>query len=118
MNVDCVVKIYPFSLMIGTNFQNKIVDIDGTKVKLQIWDTAGQERFRSVTHAYYRDAHGMSDDRTNKRLQVRNSAVCFRLENNFCLGMRLTFTYFESNRRPISISNWVQCEACFIACFS
>lgn len=29
-----------------------------TKVKLQIWDTAGQERFRSVTHAYYRDAHG------------------------------------------------------------
>ncbi len=32
--------------------------MDGTKVKLQIWDTAGQERFRSVTHAYYRDAHG------------------------------------------------------------
>lgn len=26
----------------------------------QIWDTAGQERFRSVTHAYYRDAHGKS----------------------------------------------------------
>jgi GTPase SAR1 family protein len=26
---------------------------------LQIWDTAGQERFRSVTHAYYRDAHGI-----------------------------------------------------------
>ncbi|NWU64404.1 RAB37 protein, partial [Pterocles burchelli] len=23
-----------------------------------IWDTAGQERFRSVTHAYYRDAQG------------------------------------------------------------
>lgn len=23
-----------------------------------MWDTAGQERFRSVTHAYYRDAHG------------------------------------------------------------
>ncbi|XP_024408985.1 ras-related protein Rab-26 isoform X4 [Desmodus rotundus] len=29
------------------------------KVKLQIWDTAGQERFRSVTHAYYRDAHAL-----------------------------------------------------------
>ena len=27
-------------------------------VLLQIWDTAGQERFRSVTHAYYRDANG------------------------------------------------------------
>lgn len=28
----------------------------------QIWDTAGQERFRSVTHAYYRDAHGKPTD--------------------------------------------------------
>lgn len=27
----------------------------------QIWDTAGQERFRSVTHAYYRDANGRFD---------------------------------------------------------
>ncbi|KAJ7306096.1 hypothetical protein JRQ81_010462 [Phrynocephalus forsythii] len=25
----------------------------------KIWDTAGQERFRSVTHAYYRDAHAL-----------------------------------------------------------
>ncbi|GAA6097590.1 ras-related protein Rab-26-like [Tachysurus ichikawai] len=38
---------------------NKVLDIDGVKVKLQIWDTAGQERFRSVTHAYYRDAHAL-----------------------------------------------------------
>ncbi|KAG7258327.1 hypothetical protein CRUP_022930 [Coryphaenoides rupestris] len=37
---------------------NKVLDVDRVKVKLQIWDTAGQERFRSVTHAYYRDAHG------------------------------------------------------------
>ena len=35
-----------------------MVMVDDTKIKLQIWDTAGQERFRSVTHAYYRDAHG------------------------------------------------------------
>ncbi|XP_065776331.1 ras-related protein Rab-26 isoform X5 [Muntiacus reevesi] len=40
-------------------FKNKVVDVDGMKVKLQIWDTAGQERFRSVTHAYYRDAHAL-----------------------------------------------------------
>ncbi|XP_036370243.1 ras-related protein Rab-37-like isoform X5 [Octopus sinensis] len=39
--------------------KNKVVDIDGTKIKLQIWDTAGQERFRSVTNAYYRDAHAL-----------------------------------------------------------
>ncbi|XP_024242359.1 ras-related protein Rab-26 isoform X2 [Oncorhynchus tshawytscha] len=40
-------------------FKNKVLNIDALKVKLQIWDTAGQERFRSVTHAYYRDAHAL-----------------------------------------------------------
>ncbi|XP_045141225.1 ras-related protein Rab-26 isoform X2 [Echinops telfairi] len=43
---------------LGT-WENKVLDVDGTKVKLQMWDTAGQERFRSVTHAYYRDAHAL-----------------------------------------------------------
>ncbi|XP_069426841.1 ras-related protein Rab-26 isoform X6 [Ovis canadensis] len=47
-----------FISTVGIDFRNKVVDVDGMKVKLQIWDTAGQERFRSVTHAYYRDAHG------------------------------------------------------------
>ncbi|KAI4503825.1 hypothetical protein M0802_001228 [Mischocyttarus mexicanus] len=47
---------------VGIDFRNKIVTVDETKVKLQIWDTAGQERFRSVTHAYYRDAHGNKSD--------------------------------------------------------
>ncbi|XP_075994877.1 ras-related protein Rab-37 isoform X2 [Genypterus blacodes] len=40
-------------------FKNKVVSLDNLKVKLQIWDTAGQERFRSVTHAYYRDAQAL-----------------------------------------------------------
>ncbi|XP_067645019.1 ras-related protein Rab-37 isoform X1 [Eurosta solidaginis] len=44
---------------VGIDFRNKVVVVDGTRVKLQIWDTAGQERFRSVTHAYYRDAHAL-----------------------------------------------------------
>uniref|UniRef100_A0A3P9HMN1 small monomeric GTPase n=1 Tax=Oryzias latipes TaxID=8090 RepID=A0A3P9HMN1_ORYLA len=47
-----------FISTVGIDFRNKVMNIDGIKVKLQIWDTAGQERFRSVTHAYYRDAHG------------------------------------------------------------
>ncbi|KAK6625326.1 Ras- protein Rab-37 [Polyplax serrata] len=48
-----------FISTVGIDFRNKIVTVDDTKVKLQIWDTAGQERFRSVTHAYYRDAHAL-----------------------------------------------------------
>uniref|UniRef100_M4AAT5 small monomeric GTPase n=1 Tax=Xiphophorus maculatus TaxID=8083 RepID=M4AAT5_XIPMA len=48
-----------FSATVGIGFTNKEVTVDNVKVKLQIWDTAGQERFRSVTHAYYRDAHAL-----------------------------------------------------------
>ncbi|CAB0014976.1 unnamed protein product [Nesidiocoris tenuis] len=48
-----------FISTVGIDFRNKVVMVDDTKVKLQIWDTAGQERFRSVTHAYYRDAHAL-----------------------------------------------------------
>ncbi|KAK5851445.1 hypothetical protein PBY51_002239 [Eleginops maclovinus] len=48
-----------FSATVGIGFTNKVVTVDGVKIKLQIWDTAGQERFRSVTHAYYRDAQAL-----------------------------------------------------------
>uniref|UniRef100_A0A8C3AW06 small monomeric GTPase n=1 Tax=Cyclopterus lumpus TaxID=8103 RepID=A0A8C3AW06_CYCLU len=48
-----------FSATVGIGFTNKVVTVDDVKVQLQIWDTAGQERFRSVTHAYYRDAHAL-----------------------------------------------------------
>ncbi|XP_031638389.1 ras-related protein Rab-37 [Contarinia nasturtii] len=48
-----------FISTVGIDFRTKIVQLDNTRVKLQIWDTAGQERFRSVTHAYYRDAHAL-----------------------------------------------------------
>ncbi|CAM4650532.1 ras-related protein Rab-37 isoform X6 [Caretta caretta] len=48
-----------FSATVGIGFTNKVVAVDGVKVKLQIWDTAGQERFRSMTHAYYRDAQAL-----------------------------------------------------------
>ncbi|KAL0984206.1 hypothetical protein UPYG_G00138480 [Umbra pygmaea] len=48
-----------FISTVGIDFRNKVLTIDMLKVKLQIWDTAGQERFRSVTHAYYRDAHAL-----------------------------------------------------------
>ncbi|XP_035122454.1 ras-related protein Rab-26 isoform X2 [Callithrix jacchus] len=48
-----------FISTVGIDFRNKVLDVDGVKVKLQMWDTAGQERFRSVTHAYYRDAHAL-----------------------------------------------------------
>lgn len=41
------------------DFKQKIVDVDGVPIKMQIWDTAGQERFRTLTTAYYRGAMGI-----------------------------------------------------------
>jgi len=48
-----------FITTIGIDFKIKNIDIDGTKIKLQIWDTAGQERFRTITASYFRGAQGI-----------------------------------------------------------
>ncbi|XP_042562180.1 ras-related protein Rab-15-like [Clupea harengus] len=44
---------------IGIDFKMKTLDIDGTRVRVQIWDTAGQERYQTVTKQYYRRAQGI-----------------------------------------------------------
>ncbi|XP_013855592.1 ras-related protein Rab-15 [Austrofundulus limnaeus] len=41
---------------IGVDFKMKTIEIDGTKVRVQIWDTAGQERYQTITKQYYRRA--------------------------------------------------------------
>jgi len=44
---------------IGVDFKQKIIQLNGSLIKLQIWDTAGQERFRVITNSYYRGANGI-----------------------------------------------------------
>uniref|UniRef100_A0A5F8ABT7 small monomeric GTPase n=2 Tax=Macaca TaxID=9539 RepID=A0A5F8ABT7_MACMU len=46
-----------FISTVGIDFRG--LDSLTSACSLQMWDTAGQERFRSVTHAYYRDAHAL-----------------------------------------------------------
>ena len=41
------------------DFQDKIIEIEDKKVRLQIWDTAGQERFRNVTKSYFQSSQGL-----------------------------------------------------------
>ena len=37
----------------------KSLNVDGSKVALQLWDTAGQERFRSIAKSYFRRVDGV-----------------------------------------------------------
>lgn len=48
-----------FITTIGIDFKIKNIDIDGTKVRLQVWDTAGQERFKTITTTYFRGSSGI-----------------------------------------------------------
>ncbi|XP_044010073.1 ras-related protein Rab-8-like [Aphidius gifuensis] len=66
---------------IGIDFRVRTVEFNGTKIKLQIWDTAGQERYGSITHAYYRGAHGVmlvydaTDEKSYEQIKYWLSAV-------------------------------------------
>ncbi|CAG00188.1 unnamed protein product, partial [Tetraodon nigroviridis] len=74
-----------FILDLQSQGENKVLTVDGVKVKLQIWDTAGQERFRSVTHAYYRDAHALL-----LLYDVTNKASFDNIQVSFVLFFSLT----------------------------
>ena len=96
-----------FITTIGIDFKIKNVDIDGTRIKLQIWDTAGQERFRTITTSYFRGAQGilLVYDITNKwsfegisrwlkeveqhapgipKVKSRVNSLFFQCKNHFC----------------------------------
>ncbi|KAG1671755.1 Ras-related protein Rab-33B [Nymphon striatum] len=45
---------------IGVDFREKVLDVNGENIKMQLWDTAGQERFRkSMVQHYYRNVHAV-----------------------------------------------------------
>lgn len=44
---------------IGVDFNVKIMEVEGVKIKMQVWDTAGQERFKTITETYYKGASGI-----------------------------------------------------------
>ena len=54
---------------IGIDYKVKPYNINGLEIKMQLWDTSGQERFRSVTHNFLKNAHGIAYvyDITNKK---------------------------------------------------
>uniref|UniRef100_H3AGN2 EF-hand domain-containing protein n=1 Tax=Latimeria chalumnae TaxID=7897 RepID=H3AGN2_LATCH len=47
------------STTVGMDYQVRNLQVDETRVALQLWDTAGQERFQSITKQYFRKADGV-----------------------------------------------------------
>lgn len=50
--------VHDIGSTIGVDFQIKMLESGGDKVKLQIWDFAGEERFRFLLPAYVKGASG------------------------------------------------------------
>ena len=44
---------------VGVDFQDKVIQIEDKKIRLQIWDTAGQERFRNIAKNYFHSSDGI-----------------------------------------------------------
>ena len=44
---------------IGSAYFRKEIEIGDMKINYDIWDTAGQERFRTLTHSFYKQGHGI-----------------------------------------------------------
>lgn len=44
---------------LGVDFSFRPIEIEGSKVKLQLWDTAGQEKYRSLINSYYKHSDGI-----------------------------------------------------------
>ena len=42
---------------VGASYFQKILDIDGKTVRLDIWDTAGQEKYRAMGKMFYKEAY-------------------------------------------------------------
>ena len=61
---------------VGASYFQKILEIDGKTVQLDIWDTAGQEKYRSMGKMFYKDAYIVLFiyDITNKQsfLELKN----------------------------------------------
>lgn len=47
-----------YDTTIGVEYNMKVLDINGKKIRVELWDTAGQERFLSIVKSYYRNAIG------------------------------------------------------------
>ena len=41
----------------GASYSQKILNVEGKSIQLDLWDTAGQEKYRSLGRRFYKDAY-------------------------------------------------------------
>jgi Ras-related protein Rab-8A len=94
-----------FISTIGIDFKTKVLELDGTRVRLQIWDTAGQERFRTITTSYFRGAHGIAlcFDATDRRSFASVTAWMAQVADNADAGVQLVLVGTKSDA-PAAVS--------------
>ena len=47
-----------YLMTVCIDFQDKFININGKKIRIEIWDTAGQERFRNIAKNYFQSSDG------------------------------------------------------------
>eukprot|EP00741_Cyanophora_paradoxa_P005913 tig00000949_g5731.t1 len=70
---------------LGVDFKDRIVDLEGRRVKLQVWDTAGQERFAQISIFVCFDVtHGF--DKGGENESFRSVKTWLRRIQKHCRG--------------------------------
>ena len=80
---------------LGLDYVSKTYTPDGANTELQvkIWDTAGQERFRTLTHAFYKQANGVvvafdiTNEDTFKNVRKWMESIYEHADQNICKVM-------------------------------
>ncbi|VDN06460.1 unnamed protein product [Thelazia callipaeda] len=110
-----------FIATVGIDYRNKLVEVDDSKVKLQIWDTAGQERFLAITTSYYRDADALllTYDITNRQsfINIRDwlTRIREKAKENVLITLIGNKIDLQSNRKVKYEEGKQLAETCNIA---
>mgnify|MGYP000872807846 CR=1 FL=1 len=92
---------------LGLDYVSKAYTPDGAAQELQvkIWDTAGQERFRTLTHAFYKQANGVvvafdvTNEDTFKNVRKWMESIFEHADHNICKVMVGNKIDLEEDRR-------------------